>query len=67
MSNESAFGKPASSASLAAPTTPAAGPERSANAACAAASSSVARPPEERITSGSGRPAAAHASARAPR
>ena len=50
-----------------APTTPAAGPESSANAAWAAASSSVARPPDERMTSGSGSPASAHAPASAPR
>ena len=57
MSNESAFTNPASAASFAAPTTPAAGPDSSANAAWAAASSKVARPPDERMTSGVGRPA----------
>ena len=42
---------------LAAPTTPAAGPESSANAAWRAASSRLATPPDERMTSGAGRPA----------
>ena len=39
-------------------TTPAAGPDTSAQAGCAAASSIVATPPDERITSGVGSPAA---------
>ncbi len=56
MSNEIAFSTPASSATRAAPTTPPAGPETSTSAACSAASSIVATPPDERMTSGSGRP-----------
>ena len=38
-------------------TTPAAGPETRISAGCAAASSIVATPPDERITNGSGSPA----------
>ena len=53
MSNEIAFRKPARSATSAAPTTPAAGPETSATAGCSAASASVATPPDDRITNGS--------------
>ncbi len=66
MSNAIAFGNPASDATRAAPTAPAAGPETSTSAGWAAASSTVATPPDERITSGSGSPppAAASASAR---
>ena len=41
----------------------AAGPETSAQDGCAAASSTLATPPEERITSGSGSPASPHAAA----
>ena len=43
-------------------TTPPAGPETRISAGCAAASSTVATPPDDRITSGSGRPARALAS-----
>ena len=57
MSNASAFSIPASRATRDAPTTPAAGPERSARAACPAASSSEATPPDERMISGTGSPA----------
>jgi hypothetical protein len=66
MSNAIAFGKPASDAMRAAPTAPAAGPDTSTSAGCAAASSTFATPPDERITSGSGSPppTAALASAR---
>ena len=60
MSNASASSIPGQRGDRLAPTTPAAGPESSARAACAAASSSDATPPDERITSGSGRPAPAH-------
>src|SRR5436305_159489 len=67
MSNEIAFSNPARRASRAAPTVPAAGPDRSATAGCAAASSSDATPLDERITNGSGRPAAAARSPSAPR
>ena len=56
MSNEIAFSIPPSRAIRAAPTTPAAGPETSASAGWAAASARLTTPPEERITSGSGRP-----------
>ena len=63
MSNEIASGCPASRATSSAPSTPAAGPETSAQDGCAAASSTLATPPEERITSGSGSPAPAHAAA----
>ena len=51
MSNASAFSTPASRATRAAPTTPAAGPERSS--AAGRASSIVTSPPAEVITSGS--------------
>ena len=64
MSNEIAWSKPATAAARAAPTTPAAGPESSANAGWAAVSARVATPPEERITSGSGIFVLAHARAR---
>ena len=47
-----------------APTTPAAGPETRIVAGCAAASAGVETPPDERMTSGSGRPASAHAPVR---
>ena len=50
-----------------APTTPAAGPETSATAGCAAASASVASPPEDRITSGSDSPTPAAATPSASR
>ena len=50
MSNEIAFACPASRAIRAAPTAPPAGPETSTSAAWSAASSVVATPPEERIT-----------------
>ena len=63
MSNEIAFSTPASPAILAAPTAPPAGPETSTSAAWRAASSTVATPPEERITSGSGKPACRQRSA----
>jgi hypothetical protein len=59
MSKAIASEKPASSAIRAAPTIPPAGPDSSAQDACAAASSSDATPPEERITSGFGNPASA--------
>ncbi len=65
MSNAIAFGKPASAATRAAPTAPAAGPETRTSAGCAAASSTVATPPDERMTSGSGKPASAAAEASA--
>ena len=58
MSKESASPKPAARATRAAPTTPPAGPETSTTTGCAAASRASRRPPDERITSGSGRPAA---------
>ena len=67
ISSPIAFSKPASDASRAAPTAPAAGPETRIVAGCAAASSGVATPPEERITSGSGRPAEVQAAASARR
>jgi hypothetical protein len=63
MSNEIAFSTPASAATRAAPTTPPAGPETSTSAAWRAASSIVATPPDERMTSGSGSPASTHRSA----
>ena len=44
---------------------PAAGPETSTRAGCAAASSASTTPPDDRITSGSGSPAARHDSERA--
>ena len=62
MSKEIAFSTPASRAIRAAPTAPPAGPETRTSAACAAASSIVATPPDERITSGSGSPSVRHAS-----
>ena len=67
MSNPIASAKPASAASFAAPTAPAAGPETRIVAGCAAAWRGVATPPDDRMTSGSGRPAALHASASAVR
>ena len=57
MSSEIAFSTPARRAIRAAPTTPAAGPDTSARAGCAAASARETTPPDEAITSGSGRPA----------
>ncbi len=57
MSNAIAFSNPARRATIPAPTTPPAGPETRIVAGCAAASSTVATPPEESITSGSGSPA----------
>ncbi len=67
MSKASAFSTPASRATRAAPTTPAAGPESSTRAACAAASSSEATPPDERMISGTGKPASSQRSASARR
>jgi hypothetical protein len=67
MSSEIAFSIPAALAANVAPTTPAAGPETSAHDGCAAASSSVATPPEERITNGSRSPAEAQAASSARR
>ena len=67
MSKETAFSIPAARAAIAAPTAPAAGPESSANAGCAAASAIDATPPEERITSGSGKPSSAQRLASASR
>jgi hypothetical protein len=61
MSKAIAFAKPTSAANRAAPTVPAAGPETRIVAGCAAASAGIATPPDERITSGSGSPASAHA------
>ena len=57
MSNEIASSKPASRASMAAPTAPAAGPETSTVAGWAAASATGLTPPDDRMTSGSGSPA----------
>jgi hypothetical protein len=65
ISNESASAKPALVAIRAAPTTPPAGPDSSDQEACAAASSRLETPPDERITSGRGSPARSHASPRA--
>ena len=67
MSNASAFSIPASRATREAPTTPAAGPESSARAAWAAASSSGATPPDERMISGTGSPASSQRDASARR
>ncbi len=67
MSKASAFAIPASPATRAAPTTPAAGPESSARAACALASSADATPPDERMTSGTGSPASSQRAASARR
>ena len=61
MSRPIAFSKPAAAARRAAPTAPAAGPETRIVAGCSAASSGVVTPPDERMTSGSGSPALAHA------
>ena len=63
MSSEIAFSTPASAAIRAAPTTPAAGPETSASDGWRPPPSSVQTPPEERMTSGSARPASAQRSA----
>ena len=57
MSNAIACSKPARRATSPAPTTPPAGPDTRIVAGCAAASSTEATPPEDSITSGSGRPA----------
>ena len=67
MSKHSASGSPAASAAQAAPAAPPAGPERTVIAACARASSSVASPPEDCMTSGTGRPAPRARSASAAR
>ena len=67
MSKARAFSTPASRATRAAPTTPAAGPESSARAAWAAASSSGATPPDERMINGTGSPTSSHRAARARR
>ena len=56
MSNAIALSIPHSAATCSDATTPPAGPETRISAGCAAASSIVATPPDERITSGSGRP-----------
>ncbi len=57
MSKAIAFSNPARRATSPAPTTPPAGPETRIAAGCAAASETVATPPEESMTSGSGNPA----------
>ncbi len=57
MSKAIAFSNPARRATSPAPTTPAAGPETRIVAGCAAASSTEATPPDDCMTSGSGRPA----------
>jgi hypothetical protein len=67
MSNEMASPMPAARATRAAPTTPAAGPETNVQAGCAAASEALATPPDERMTSGSARPAPAQRSTSEPR
>ena len=67
MSNVIAFSTPASCAIRAAPTTPAAGPETSTSAGCLAASASEQTPPEDRMTSGSDRPASRQRAASEPR
>ena len=54
MSKAIAFSTPARAAIRSAPSTPPAGPETRISAGCAAASSIVATPPDERITSGAG-------------
>jgi hypothetical protein len=55
MSNPIAFGVSAARASSADPTAPPAGPERTLQAPDRAASAADAVPPDERMTSGSGR------------
>ena len=54
MSKQSASGSPDASAAHAAPAAPPAGPDKTVRAACARAWSSVASPPEDCITSGTG-------------
>ena len=61
MSKHSAPRSPEASAAQAAPAAPPAGPESTVRAACARACSSVASPPEDCMTSGSGSPASARA------
>ena len=67
MSKPSALPSPLIRASRPAPTAPPAGPERTLQAPARAASAAGATPPEDCITSGSGRPAAAAASPSRPR
>jgi len=57
----------AASCGVPAPTTPAAGPETRIVAACAEASSTVATPPDDSMTRGSGKPPSRAAPARARR
>jgi hypothetical protein len=67
MSRPRALPSPAARARTPAPTAPPAGPERTLQAPAPAASATVAVPPEERITIGSGTPRSLQASERRPR
>ena len=67
MSNEITWSLPDRRPACAAPTVPAAGPERTVHAAFRAAASAVMSPPLERMISGSGSPACAAAALSRPR